>query len=227
MKDGIVVIDDPISSLDSNSIYYAYGFMKEKTKDARQLFVLTHNFTFFQQVKKWLSYYKNNERCFYMLEACVDTNGRHSNIKLLDALLENYESEYQYLYSRVWKCARIGVGSLSDFYQMPNIARRLLESFLSFKQPQYNSSMSLDKRIQNIPFDKAKKGRILRFTNTLSHNRYVEDQPDNDLSILSESPAVLSDLLALMAYLDVAHCKAMEGCIPNDCTMQQRKDKNA
>lgn len=52
LKDGIVVIDDPISSLDSNSIYHAYGFMKERTKNAGQLFVFTHNFTFFQQVKK-------------------------------------------------------------------------------------------------------------------------------------------------------------------------------
>jgi wobble nucleotide-excising tRNase len=94
---------------------------------------------------------------------------------------------------------------------MPNIARRLLESFLSFRQPQYNSSVSLDKRLQDIQFDEAKKGRILRFTNTLSHNRYVEDQPINDLSILGESPAVLTDLLSLMAFLDEPHCKSMEG----------------
>ncbi|MEI8186833.1 MAG: AAA family ATPase [Chlorobiaceae bacterium] len=210
LENGIVVIDDPISSLDSNSIYHAYGFMKERTKNAGQLFVLTHNFTFFQQVKKWLSFYKKNERCFYMLEAQADTNGRYSNIKLLDSLLENYESEYQYLYSIVWKCANGGAGSLSDFYQMPNIARRLLESFLSFRQPQYNSSVSLDKRMQDISFNEAKTGRILRFTNTLSHNRYVEDQPGNDLSILSESPAVLSDLLSLMNFLDADHCNAME-----------------
>ncbi len=210
LHDGAVVIDDPISSLDSNSIYHAYGFMKESTKDAGQLFVLTHNFTFFQQVKKWFSYHKKRERSFYMLEAQSDSKGRFSTIRPLDSLLQNYESEYQYLYSIVYKCANGGAGSLSDFYQMPNIARRLLESFLSFKQPQYNSSVSLDKRIQDIAFDEAKKARILRFTNTLSHNRYVEDQPGNDLSILSESPAVLSDLLSLMAHLDAAHCKSME-----------------
>jgi wobble nucleotide-excising tRNase len=211
LKDGIVVIDDPISSLDSNSIYHAYGFMKERAKDAKQLFVFTHNYTFFQQVKKWFSYYKKDIRSFYMIETCPADGGRTSKIRALDQLLENYESEYQYLYSIVWKCSRGGNGHLSDFYQMPNIARRLLESFLSFRQPQYNSSVSLDKRLQDIQFDEAKKGRILRFTNTLSHNRYVEDQPINDLSILGESPAVLTDLLSLMAFLDEPHCKSMEG----------------
>ena len=37
LKDGIVVIDDPVSSLDSNALFHAFGFMKGRTKDAGQL----------------------------------------------------------------------------------------------------------------------------------------------------------------------------------------------
>ncbi|MCG8047039.1 MAG: AAA family ATPase [Candidatus Thiodiazotropha endolucinida] len=53
LEEGIVVIDDPISSLDANSLYSAFGFMKEKTKDAKQLFILTHSFSFFRLVRGW------------------------------------------------------------------------------------------------------------------------------------------------------------------------------
>ena len=53
LRTGVVVIDDPVSSLDANSLYNAFGFMKQRTLDAGQLFVLTHNFTFFRQVLNW------------------------------------------------------------------------------------------------------------------------------------------------------------------------------
>ena len=44
LAEGIVVIDDPISSLDSSSVYQAFSFLKNAVKDARQIFLLTHNF---------------------------------------------------------------------------------------------------------------------------------------------------------------------------------------
>src|SRR5690606_40846036 len=53
MKNGIVVIDDPVSSLDANALFSAFGYMKERTKEAGQLFIFTHSFAFFRNVKKW------------------------------------------------------------------------------------------------------------------------------------------------------------------------------
>ena len=52
-SNGVVVLDDPISSLDANALFLAYGFIQERTRNAGQLFVLTHNFTFFRQVRNW------------------------------------------------------------------------------------------------------------------------------------------------------------------------------
>jgi wobble nucleotide-excising tRNase len=46
IKEGIVVVDDPVSSLDSNSIYQAFAFLKNAVKDAHQVFLFTHNFDF-------------------------------------------------------------------------------------------------------------------------------------------------------------------------------------
>ncbi len=70
LEAGIVVIDDPVSSLDANSLFSAFGFMKQRTDTAGQLFVLTHNFTFFRQVRNW--YYNlrganKKQARFYML----------------------------------------------------------------------------------------------------------------------------------------------------------------
>ena len=60
IEDTIVVVDDPISSFDSNHLFHAYSFMKVNCEKAKQLFVLTHNFTFFKLVRDWIS--RKNKR---------------------------------------------------------------------------------------------------------------------------------------------------------------------
>ena len=55
ISDTIVVIDDPISSFDSNHLFHAYSFLKTNCENAKQLFVFTHNFTFFKLVRDWIS----------------------------------------------------------------------------------------------------------------------------------------------------------------------------
>jgi wobble nucleotide-excising tRNase len=56
-KDKIVVIDDPISSLDSNVLFIVSNLTKELIRDAKngtngikQIFILTHNVYFFKEV---------------------------------------------------------------------------------------------------------------------------------------------------------------------------------
>ena len=48
---GVVVLDDPVSSLDANALFLAFGFIRERTQDAGEIFILTHNFSFFRNVK--------------------------------------------------------------------------------------------------------------------------------------------------------------------------------
>jgi len=49
----MIVIDDPVSSLDANNMHHAFHFMVAHTKEAGQLFILTHNFSFLRKVKQW------------------------------------------------------------------------------------------------------------------------------------------------------------------------------
>ncbi|TOB48616.1 AAA family ATPase, partial [Vibrio parahaemolyticus] len=42
IKETIVVVDDPVSSFDSNHLFHSYSFLKKHCENAKQLFVMTH-----------------------------------------------------------------------------------------------------------------------------------------------------------------------------------------
>ena len=213
LKEGIVVIDDPVSSLDSNHMYQTFALMKERLKEAGQLFILTHSFTFYRQVKNWFHNIakqkpqRDNELRvkFYMIEKTIDNRGKCSDIIPINKLLREQESEYHYLFSFVYKASQSG----GEHYSLhaPNAARRLLESFMAFKCPAKIGS--LYKQIEDVQdFDFQKKIKIDRLLNTQSHNGYVSDV-DDDFAILSEIPNVLTNVMELIEHLDKQHYDAM------------------
>lgn len=214
--DSVIVIDDPVSSLDANSLFSAFGYMKERTKAAGQLFVLTHNFGFFRQVKNWFHHLPNQGKKnpnlrpgrFFMLNACIQAGQRTASLAPLHPLLEQYESEYHYLFKRVHEEAHRGDTEvmLEEYYGMPNLARRLVEAFLAFRYP--DSASDLFKQFDNVDFDSGKKTRILRFLHTYSHSGSISD-PEHDPSALSETKPVLRDLLDLIKTSDPIHYAGM------------------
>lgn len=214
----IVVIDDPVSSLDANSLFNAFAFMKERTEGVAQLFILTHNFCFFRQIKNWFNYinkYKKKyqkEAGFYMLQCEGFGVSRCAKIKNIDRLLIDYESEYHYLFSLVYQGANSQDEGLELFYHLPNISRRLLEAFLAFRKPHKSG---LYKKLEDLEFDRAKKVRILRFLHTHSHSGEVDD-PEHDISILSETPEILKDILDLIKSEDKRHFEEMVKAITNN-----------
>jgi wobble nucleotide-excising tRNase len=219
LNDGIVVIDDPVSSLDSNALFHAFGFMKDRTKDTGQLFIFTHSHSFFRQIKNWLNHLPNQNKKdfnmrpgrFYMLTSHVNGGHRSSCISRLDSLLYEYESEYHYLFSLVYEAATSEAeGDLQQNYHLPNIARRLLESFLAFRQP--SKSGELRQQLDLIDFDVVKKTRILRFLHTHSHAGQISD-PEHDPSILIETKQILNDLLKLIQKDDSRHFDQMKGLV--------------
>lgn len=215
LEHGVVVLDDPVSSLDANALYLAFGYIRERTQNAGQLIILTHNFTFFRQVRNWFHHLKGQNKSdvnqrparFYMLDCAYDQNGRCAYVRWLDPLLEHYESEYHYLFARVYRAAvQAGPADLEENYVLPNMARRLLEAFLAFRQPQVSGE--LWQQMQAVPFDEAKKQRILRFLHTHSHAAAV-GEPEHDPSVLAEGQNVLKDMLELIQSQDQAHYDAM------------------
>lgn len=213
LQNGIIVLDDPITSLDSNSIYSAFGFMKRKLCDAGQLFVLTHNFTFLRQVRNWYKFVNRQKvkpglpARFYMLRATLVDGERCSAIEALDPFLRDYESEYHYLFKRVLKASELPGGEpLNQYYELPNLARRLLESFLVFKVP---NEWTLHARLEAVDFDGPKKTRLIRFLDTHSHAEQIAEGHD-EASALAEAPEVLQDLLSLIEDCDGGHFERMK-----------------
>lgn len=211
---GTVVLDDPVSSLDGNALFLAFGLIRERTKGVGQLMLLTHDFSLFRQVRNWFHHLPGQRRNdvsqrparFFMLE-CISRNGpRTSTLRWVDSLLEHYESEYHFLFAsvyRIWSAPP--ATSIADYYHVPNMARRVLEAFLAFKVPQ--ASGELHNALQLVSFDESKKSRVLRFLHTQSHGADLD--PGHDPTVLGECRAVLEDLLALMQSLDDGHFSAM------------------
>ena len=173
LGNGIVVLDDPVSSLDANSLYLAYAVIRERTMDAGQLFIMTHNFTFFRQVRNWFRTlpkqrsedFERRPARFYMLNCVLGADGRNSSIERLDPLLEKFESDYHYLFARVFECATQPGKSLEEIYALPNMARRLLETFLAFRRP--DTSSGLTRKMEQVQFNEVKKLRsCASFTRT-------------------------------------------------------------
>jgi len=124
IKESVVIIDDPISSLDDNRLYSTAHLICKKFKNVRQLIVLSHNLLF---LKYFNSSYRKHAACFFL-----------DDEKLLDLPdeLRNFETPYFYMLRDV-------INFLDQDNQevtynkikkhLPNFIRRVLETFLSFK----------------------------------------------------------------------------------------------
>ncbi|MEX2135779.1 MAG: AAA family ATPase [Chloroflexota bacterium] len=216
LANSVILIDDPVSSLDANSLFSAFGYMKERTQGAGQLFVLTHNFGFFRLVKYWFHHLHNQKKKnpdlrparFYLLKAYTVAGRRTASLGPMDPLLEHYESEYHYLFKRVHAEVHRADAQvmLEEYYGMPNLARRLVETFLAFRYPAMQGD--LFKQMEEVDFDAKKKTRILRFLHTYSHSGSIAE-PEHDPSILSETRSVLGEVLELIEKCDPVHYKGM------------------
>ena len=123
-------------------------------------------------------------------------------------MLHKFDSEYQHLFKRVYNEANKDPANrvLEEFYPMPNIARRVLEYFLLFRNQK--PADQLEQRIRSVSFDAAKKARILRFLHTCSRDGKTLES-EHDLSILAETPNILKDLLDMVKAEDPKHYEEM------------------
>jgi wobble nucleotide-excising tRNase len=167
LNEGVVVIDDPISSLDASAIYQAFAFLKNETQGAKQLFILTHNYEFLKLLINWLRNVPNNKTMTsYSMIQCIETDeGRFARLAKLDNLLIDHATEYHYLFKVLYTFK--SDGTILGSYHVPNIARKVLETFLEFHVP---SSKKLYKKLDETDFDPLKKTAIYKFANDLSHH---------------------------------------------------------
>lgn len=140
----IIWIDDPISSLDSNHIYFIFSLIVSKiakTGCFSQLFISTHNLDFLKYLNRLKSYHldKNGKqvadsKAYFLIERI----GNHSSIQALPQYLKNNATEYNYLFSQIYKvsqCVAVTDDNYDILYSFGNSARKFLEMYLYFKYP--------------------------------------------------------------------------------------------
>ncbi|HEF6632206.1 TPA: AAA family ATPase, partial [Campylobacter jejuni] len=109
-KNPIIWIDDPISSLDNNHIFFIFSLIENEIveKDSfKQFFISTHNLDFLKYTKRLKKIKpKQNENSkkkyefpqYYFIERGVKKSIETSEIKKLPKCLERYTTEFNYLF---------------------------------------------------------------------------------------------------------------------------------
>lgn len=177
LQEGVVVIDDPISSLDSNFTYHCFSLIQRQIGGAGQLFILTHNFAFFGLVKAWFNG-KNRKRnrrnqsdccSFYTIENRTVDGRRLGCLAAMDPTLRRFNSEYQYLFAKLNRFAGTGAPQFEDLYTIGNIARRFLEIYTGFKIPTTGDLRGKVERLPTVTITGAQKDRVYRLVQEFSH----------------------------------------------------------
>lgn len=178
-KELILWIDDPISSLDSNHIYFIFSLIESalakpsKSPAAsasefkyNQLFISTHNLDFLKYLKR-IYKPKNNHEYFITERA-----GQSSTIRPMPNYLKKYITEFNYLFSQIYKCANISTETANhdNFYNFGNNLRKFLEAYLFYKYP------------NNKPNDE----KLLKFFGGSTLNTDIANRINNELSHLEE-----------------------------------------
>lgn len=170
LKDYIIFIDDPISSLDANHIaqvaslinnfFFAKGLdpahPDKILSTVKQLFISTHNFEFFSFIKN-SKFIKHSTRIEYedgqTLPKGLDCfllkriSANKSELDVLPTTLMLYKSEYIYLFSEIYTFYENGCPA--DFNTLiPNIIRRFLEMYTLTRLP--GSCGEIDDRISEL-----------------------------------------------------------------------------
>lgn len=121
----IVIIDDPVSSLDQNCLYNIADIIKNEFElsSIEQLIVFSHNLSFLKFFNRL--YPKNDTKQCFLL--------RENELVELPKELNNFESPYFFMLSNIcdYTDKRLDYDIVKRY--LPNYMRRVLETFLSFK----------------------------------------------------------------------------------------------
>lgn len=211
---GIVVVDDPISSLDSNSLYQAFSFLKNTVKDCGQVFILTHNFDFLKLLINWRKgadrATNRKDTSFYMITNEFENDVRKARIKDLDKLLLKYESEYHYLFKLLKEMRDNQDGTLIRAYPVPNVARKVWDTFLMFRVPDGNGTYLKMEYLKSKHYDAQILDAIHKFTNDQSHITGAGFDP----ALVPETQKVVGELLTMIETLDPEHFRIINEATP-------------
>lgn len=177
----IIWIDDPISSLDSNHIFFVYSLINaeivtpEKYEDGgeikersrfKQLFISTHNLDFLKYLKRLPGALNKNKSQYFI----ITRTDQVSDITLMPRYLKDYVTEFNFLFHQIYKCAHAQVDGDENhdcYYNFGNNARKFLEAFLYYKYP---NAVEKDDKLARFFGDDALAASLTdRINNEFSH----------------------------------------------------------
>ncbi|MDA7742373.1 AAA family ATPase [Francisellaceae bacterium] len=178
----IIWIDDPISSLDANHIFFVYSLINaeiatpDKYEDGeeikerdrfKQLFISTHNLDFLKYLKR-LTGASNKKKSQYFIISRTD---QVSGITLMPRYMKDYVTEFNFLFHQIYKCAHAQIESDENYdyyYNFGNNARKFLEAFLYYRYPD-PAVGSDDKVTQFFGEDTLAASLTIRMNHEFSH----------------------------------------------------------
>ena len=209
-KELIIWIDDPVSSLDYNHIFFIFSLIESvlaqpyKKDDGsngynyKQLFISTHNLDFLKYLK-CLSRARNKKESQYFLIDKISE--KESNIRVMPEYLKNYITEFNYLFHQIYKCTQVQNDNEEHecFYNFGNNLRKFLEAYLFYKYPvQQNIKDKLGLFFKN---DQTTIDLAHRLDNELSHLEEIFDRSMRPIEI-PEIPKLANYVLSKVKEKD-------------------------
>lgn len=220
IENTIIVLDDPISSLDSNNIFNAYAFMFAMFENCHQLFVFTHNFTLFSLLKRKIGKELKKDNNLYLIEntheKISNTKVREAKIIKLPSTLKELNSDYAFNFKCVKKIIdeKNIITDINEYFFLANNCRKILETFCSFKlinmanfnldtvRHLYKMNNSEDYSLTAKELIESEK--IFRFINYYSHGNKFSIASEVDI-IIGEALTIAENILGLIKRTDPIH----------------------
>lgn len=231
----IVIIDDPISSLDSGSAMgiSTYIWSETVSKDhIEQVFLLTHNFELFRQWDIQIGGLPGGERgptnkayssnCYELMPRHEKLGGelKRSPAFIIWPPSEEARRKVRSAYHHAFITAARARAALIEDSSMekkldalllyPNVLRRMLETFLAFKDPSSVGNFTTAMRVVGATLESLEYGgdadalrlQLTRFTHANSH----AESPETDVSVNpDEIEAILVAVFTFMEAVDHNH----------------------
>lgn len=178
----LIIVDDPISSMDDSNRFYILELMKNLLElPKQQVFILTHSWEDYCNLsygkKAWddkIDKKGNEIKSKYATFEIRKVNGKSELFQL-----ENTEKPYKYLFKEIYEFSEKREDEVKtdcQIYHYPNVMRRVFEEWYSFKIGEdLNLTSAQLGRLANdfkITNDKSKTelGVLLKVCNILSHS---------------------------------------------------------
>ena len=174
LKNAIIVIDDPVSSLDQQYLFNLINLLTKKFNKPsafEQLFVLTHNFYFYKKLRAALMS-GNNE----LVELFQINKTTTSSIENADKYLRNFASEYTHIIKYLKQILDMEDAKVKEI-PVGNSIRKILEIFLAFRCP---TRKTIYTRYMNVTKDLLEEEQcnyryLESIANATSHTEETED----------------------------------------------------